>query len=190
MITTLDKLSARLTRLVKLNCVHRSGVRAQATRLVGALLGRRRPESSSPTLGQPLRPTAGRFVEQSKAEAAWAALEEIAGGLRLPSRFNGQSPRPNRMFRRQYMALQVKVLKALIAGEPTGFTMEQWSPSQWQERQLARRRRGSARCRQKPRNGAACGRDAQHDDRLAMLAAALLLTTGMMLLVSRRVTGR
>jgi len=65
----------------------------------------------------------------SKAEAAWSALEEIAGGLPLPPRFNAAVTKAKQeYFGADYMALRVKVLRALIAGEPTGTTIEQWSP--------------------------------------------------------------
>jgi methyl-accepting chemotaxis protein len=133
LITTLDKLSSRLTRLVKLEDAFVDQVfelkqLAWSARNWG---GDGQVVISNTMGGQPLPPDALlKFTAfMSKAEASWSALEDIAAGLPLPARFNeAVAKAKDRYFGADYMGLRVKVLKALIAGEPTGFTMEQWSP--------------------------------------------------------------
>jgi methyl-accepting chemotaxis protein len=195
LINTLDRLSTRLTRLVKLEDAFIDQVLelkqlAWSARNWG---GDGQVVISNTLGGQPLPPDALlRFTAfMSKAEAAWASLEGIAAGLTLPARFNDAVVKAKQeYFGADYQALRVKVLKALIAGEPPGTTTEQWSPVSVAKSTtllgVAEVALDVAKDHAAQQRAAAM-RNMMIE--LAMLAAALVLMTGMMLLVSRRVTG-
>jgi methyl-accepting chemotaxis protein len=195
LISTLDKLSTRLVRLVKLEDAFVDQVfelkqLAWSARNWG---GDGQIVISNTLGGQPLPADAmNRFTSNmSKAEAAWATLEDIAAGLPLPAKFAAAVKKAkDEYFGTEYMALRVKVLKALIAGEPTGFTMEQWSPTSVAKSGSLL---GAAEAALDVAKEYAAGQraDAMRNliIQLCMLVAALVLMTGMMLLVSRRVTG-
>jgi methyl-accepting chemotaxis protein len=124
-------------------------------------------------------------------DTAWTAVQDIA--LRLP-------PTPaltaaidkvkTDFFGSGYPELRLKVLKQLIAGEPTGFTVEQWSPSSVSK--LALTLGVAIAALDAAKTQAAAQSALAWNDLLVqsgLLVVALVLAAGMMLMVSRRVTG-
>ena len=85
---------------------------------------------STALAGRPLPPDA--FLDYTKhvakLETAWAALQDITAGLSLPAKLTTAIDTANReYFARDYVDLRSKTLKALIAGEATGMTADEWS---------------------------------------------------------------
>jgi methyl-accepting chemotaxis protein len=84
----------------------------------------------NPLGGKPISPTAMNdylgFV--GKYTADWAALKEVANGLTLPARLTDMIAKVDQVyFDPDYTALRLKVLNALIAGQPTGTNSDDWS---------------------------------------------------------------
>jgi methyl-accepting chemotaxis protein len=132
LMATLDKLTLRLNKLIKLEDplideLMEIKQLAWITRNEGG-------ESSvlvSNTLGgRPL--PADAFIQYTshvgKLETAWDTLEDIAAGLTLPPRLTDAIDKAKReYFAREYFDLRTKTLKALIAGEPPGISVDDWS---------------------------------------------------------------
>src|SRR5262249_55195987 len=109
----------------------------------------------------------------------------------MPAKFNeAVSKAKQQYFGADYMGLRVKVLKALIAREPPGYTIEQWSPE-------SVARSGTLLAVAEVALDVAKSYAAEQRAiamrnltiQRAMLLGAPALMTAMMLLVSRRVTG-
>jgi methyl-accepting chemotaxis protein len=84
----------------------------------------------NPLAGKPVSPTAMNdyitFV--GKYTVTWASLKEIASGLSLPSRLTDMIAKVDSVFfDPDYAALRMKVLTALIAGQPSGTNSDEWS---------------------------------------------------------------
>jgi methyl-accepting chemotaxis protein len=63
-----------------------------------------------------------------KYTVTWASLKDMAAGLTLPSRLTETIAKvDNVFFDPDYAALRMKVLTALIAGQPTGTSSDEWS---------------------------------------------------------------
>ena len=124
-------------------------------------------------------------------DTAWAAVQDIASRLppsvgltaaidKVKTEFIGSG----------YPEQRLKVLKQLIAGEPTGLTVEQWSPNSVGKLALTL---GVAIAALDAAKAQAAAQSAlAWDDLLlqsGLLVVALVIAGGMMLLVTRRVTG-
>jgi methyl-accepting chemotaxis protein len=86
---------------------------------------------SNTLVGRPLSPTAWDeyTANVSKVNTTWAQLKNLASGLALPPRFTEAMQKVEHdYFDPGYMAQRTSALKALIAGQPPGVTIEQWSP--------------------------------------------------------------
>ncbi|HEY6257403.1 MAG TPA: methyl-accepting chemotaxis protein [Xanthobacteraceae bacterium] len=86
---------------------------------------------SNTLAGQPLPPDAllKYTANVSKVETAWAVLSDIAAALPMPASFTAAMNKAKQeYFESDYPALRTKAVKALIAGESPGVTVEQWSP--------------------------------------------------------------
>jgi methyl-accepting chemotaxis protein len=195
LLEMLDKISSRLTRLVKLEdafidqlmeikqhawVVRNAG--GDASILVSGTLG-----------GQPLPPDAMQkySAHLSRIDTAWAALEDLAGGLPLPPRFADAIAQAKReFFGSDYVDMRTKLLKALVAGERVDMKPEQWTP-------ITVPRLGSVHRVAEVALEVAKEHAAQQyastlgklGAQLCLLAAAVMFAAGMMLVVSRRVTG-
>jgi methyl-accepting chemotaxis protein len=195
LLQMLDKISTRLTRLVKLEdpfidqlmelkqhawVVRNAG--GDASILVSATLG-----------GQPLPPDAmlKYTAHVSKIDTAWTALEDLAAGLPLPPRFADAIAQAKReFFGSDYVDTRTKLLKALVAGERVDMKPEQWTP-------ITVPRLGSVLRVAEVALEVAKEHAAQQyastmgklGAQLGLLAAAVMFAAGMMLVVSRRVTG-
>jgi methyl-accepting chemotaxis protein len=86
---------------------------------------------SNTLAGRALSPTAwdDYMTNVSKVTTNWAQLKDLANGLPLPPRFvEAMQKVEHDYFDPVYMSLRTSALKALIAGQPPGVTIEQWSP--------------------------------------------------------------
>jgi methyl-accepting chemotaxis protein len=86
---------------------------------------------SNTLAGRPLSPTAwdDYTANVSKVTTTWAELKDLASGLPLPPRFSEAIQKVEHdYFDPGYMNQRTSALKALIAGQPPGVTIEQWSP--------------------------------------------------------------
>jgi len=195
LLEMLDKISTRLTRLVKLEdayidqlmelkqhawVVRNAG--GDASILVSATLG-----------GQPLPPDAmlKYTAHVSRIDTAWAALEDLAGGLPLPQRFADAIAQAKReFFGSDYVDTRTKLLKALVAGERIDMKPEQWTPITVPRlgtvHRVAEVALEVAKEHATQQYASTLGRLGAQ---LALLAAAVTFAGGMMLVVSRRVTG-
>ena len=122
-------------------------------------------------------------------EMAWAALEDTAFGTRLPSRLvEGLANAKKGFFDADYVATRDKLLNALLAGETTGMTANQWSP--YTVGRLASILAVAEGALDAARGHAHDERSAAERDlvvQLMLLVGALVLASGAILAVTRRV---
>jgi methyl-accepting chemotaxis protein len=123
------------------------------------------------------------------AEAAWSALELAASGMQLPATLSGaMAATKTAYFEPQWLALRERALNALIAGEKPELTSNQFTPLTIARLitavGVAEAALDAAKDRAMAQISAAQRSLAVQ---LALLACALALTLGSMLLVSRRV---
>src|SRR5262249_49593938 len=127
------------------------------------------------------------FVAQ--VQTAWAALEDVAAGVTLSPRLVAAiATAKSRFMAPEYDAERQRVLKALLAGEPPGISLEQWATESIGRlsTMLAVAERGLEAAKERAVDGhAAAWRD------LATQLLTLLAASGFaglcMLAVSRRV---
>jgi methyl-accepting chemotaxis protein len=143
--------------------------------------------------GQPLPPDALMLYtgHVAKVETAWAALLDIASGMSLPARLTDAIDKAKReYFNREYSDLRTNTVKALIAGEPIKISADDWA-----KMSVARLATliGVAEAALD-----VCKEHAVEQHAIAigdlwlqlgLLSVASLAAVGLMLLVSRRVTG-
>ncbi len=193
LLTTLDKLSGVLAASVN----HQDATIDQlfAIKQVAWLLRNTAGEASlliSNGLGAgkvPLETQLAHIKFSGGADAAWNALQLTASGMQLPPALASAIEATKKAyFEQSYLDLRERLLKALLAGEKTELTANQWSP-------ITVGRLSAA-------VGVAEGAlDAARDHsamqyssalrslvlQLTLLTAALALTFGAMTLVTRRV---
>jgi methyl-accepting chemotaxis protein len=148
---------------------------------------------SNTLAGQPLPadPFVKFNVNLSKHQTAWALLKEQAAGLTLPARFTDAVAKAEKdYFGPDFVDLRLKMMKALIAGEKPVMDIDQWSAISVPK--LASLLDVSEAALDVAKDHAAAQRAEAIRHlvfQLGLLALALVLTAGMMLAVSRRVTG-
>jgi methyl-accepting chemotaxis protein len=143
--------------------------------------------------GMPLAPDAATKYNNNvvRAEAAWATLEGIATGLPLSPALTGAMQKAKKdYFNPEHAAVGLKTLKTLVAGEKTPYDQAAWNNlalpplanilnvafvSLQNVKDYAVDMRASAQFRLSVQ--------------LGLLAAALILVLGTMILISRRVIG-
>ncbi|MDO9560386.1 MAG: methyl-accepting chemotaxis protein, partial [Bradyrhizobium sp.] len=123
------------------------------------------------------------------AEYAWKALETVVAGTQLPAGLvESMAATKIAYFEPQYMAFSERLLNAMLAGEKTEVTSAQWSPNaigrlgaavKLAERALDEAKRHAARQWSSARQSLILN--------VILLAAALALAIGSMVLVGRRV---
>ena len=195
LLKSLDTLSAQLTRLVAMQDAYvdqlliikqlawqarNSAGDAQAM-LANGLAGQKLPS-------EPMRIY---FVNTSKADGAWEALEGVAASLPLPQRFKEALERAKReYFAKEFIDLRLKVMRSVAADEPTGIKAEEWTPMSVAK--LASLL-GVAEVALDVANERASVQSAAAMQNLimqiALLLVAIILTAAMMVVVSWRVTG-
>ena len=195
LIETLDKLSSRLTRLVKLEDAYIDQLLElkQLAWLVRNAAGDASVMISNRINGQPFPPDPmlKYNVNLSKADTAWAALEDMAAGLPLPARFTDAVATAKREFLGpDYIEMRMKTLKTLIAGETVNVSGADWARASVAK--LASLLGVAEAALDVAKEHAA----AQHASavrmlslELGLLALAVIFAAGMFVLVSRRVTG-
>jgi methyl-accepting chemotaxis protein len=195
LLEMLDKLSARLSQLVKLEDAFIDQL-LQLKQL--AWLARNAGGDASVMLsnalgGMALPPDAlvKYTTHVSKLDTAWAMLEDVASGLKLPARFTQAVEGAKKgYFARDYADLRMKTLNSLIAGEKVNVNQQDWS--EMSVAKLATLLGVAEASLDVAKDHAAQQRWFAMEmlaAKSAMLLAALLLAGGMMLVVSRRVTG-
>jgi methyl-accepting chemotaxis protein len=132
-IDMLDALSTRLVRLIALQdaFVDRLMEVKQLAWVVRNAGGDASVVISNTLGGQPL--AADAFLKYtanvSKADTAWAALEDIAGAMSVPAGLTAAMDKAKQdYFASDYQALRTKLMKALTAGEHIDMTADQWGP--------------------------------------------------------------
>ena len=143
--------------------------------------------------GLPLPPDAltKYMMNVSTVDTAWAALEDLASGLPVPERFTKAVAEAKReFFGDEYTQLKLKTLKQLIAGEKVATPADTWSKMSVSK--LASLLNVAVAALDTAKEYTA----KQHEIvlfrlwlDLGLLAAAIALVAGMMVMVSRRVTG-
>jgi methyl-accepting chemotaxis protein len=133
LIEMLDKLSTRLVRLIVLQdaFVDQLMEIKQLAWTVRNAGGDASVIVSNTLAGQPLPADAmlKYTANVGKVETAWGVLQDIAAALPVPASFTAALNRARQeYFESDYPALRTKAVKALIAGESPGVTIEQWSP--------------------------------------------------------------
>src|SRR5712671_5432150 len=139
----------------------------------------------------PADPMAIYSAYESKIEATWAVLENLAGGLPLPARFAEALERAKReYFAHDYHDARFKTMKALVAGDRSGIDINYWS--QGATTKLAT----FIDVAETALDIAAAHAQSQHASAarsltavIALLVIAGLAVAGTILLISRRVTG-
>jgi methyl-accepting chemotaxis protein len=84
----------------------------------------------NPLGGKPVSPTAMNDYNSyvSKYTVTWASLKDLAAGLTLPTRLTDMIKKVDQVFfDPDYAAQRMKVLTALIAGQPSGTNSDEWS---------------------------------------------------------------
>jgi methyl-accepting chemotaxis protein len=193
LITMLDSLSLRLNRLVRLEdpLIDRLMDIKQLAWVTRDAGGDGSVIISNTLSGQPVPADAllTYTATISKSETAWSMLEEQVGGLTLPSALTGAIAKAKQeYFSPDFTALRLNTLKKLIAGQPPGITIAQWTPMSTPR--LATLLGVAEAALDVAKDHAAQQQSAamwKLVGQLAMLAAAAAFAMGMMLLVSRRV---
>jgi methyl-accepting chemotaxis protein len=195
LIDLLDRISTRLTRLVKLDdaLIDQLMELKQLAWVVRNVAGDSSVMVSSTLLGQAPPPDAllKYTAAVSKVESTWATLEEMAAGLPLPARFgDAVAKAKTEFFSPEFTALRLKTLIASIEGKPTGFTVPQWTAMAVPK--LTTLLGVAEAALETAKDHAA----AQHALamralmlELGVLIAAILFAAALMIMVSRRVTG-
>ena len=122
-------------------------------------------------------------------DIAWSALELNASGMQLPAALSGAlAAAKTAYFEPDYLALRDRLLTALIAGEKTELTANQWSPV------TVGRLSAAVKVAEAALDAARDHTSLQHSAalrslvlQLSLLAVALALTFGAMMTVARRV---
>jgi len=194
-IEALDKLSAQLNRSIKLQDAFIDQL--MEIKQIGWVVRNEGGESSvmvSNTLGGMALPADALLLyttHVAKLETAWATLLDVASGMTLPARLTDAIETVKRdYFSRDYMELRTKTLKALIAGEPVNITADDWA--KMSVAKLATLIGVSEAALDVAKDHAAGQRSVATWDlwvQGGLLIFSVLAAAGLMLLVSRRVTG-
>ena len=194
LIDTLDKLSARMTRLVKLEdayvdqlleikqlawVVRNSG--GDASVMVSNALG---------GLGLPADPLLKYTANVASVNTAWGVLEGVAAGLPLPPRFAAAVEKAKReFFAADFIALRDKMVKMLIAGEKPEMSTLEWTgltvPKLGTALAVAEVALDIAKDHAAEQRASAMSRLSVE---LGLLAFAVAMALGLMFVVTRRIT--
>jgi len=194
-IDTLDKLSTRLVRLVVLQdaFVDRLMEIKQLAWIVRSAGGDASVVISNTLSGQPLPADAllKYTANVSKVDTAWAELLDIAAAMPIPAALTAAINKAKQeYFSSDFQALRNKMLKAVVAGEPAGMTADEWSPmsvgKQASLLDVAVAALDAAKAHAAEQHSVALSKLVLQ---LGLWVLATLLAAGMMLMVSRVVTG-
>jgi methyl-accepting chemotaxis protein len=195
LIEQLEVLSARLTRLIKLDdaFVDQLIELKNLAWTVRSTAGDLSVMVSNPMAGQTAPPNAMELyiAATGRMDSIWAALEAMAGALPMPPKFNEATSRVKQeLLSREFTELRLKAFKAVIAGEPTGYTLAAWTgisvPKLSTPLGVAEAALDTAKDYAAQQRAAALQ---SLQIQAGLLALALLAAIGMIVMVSRRVTG-
>ena len=132
MMGLLDRISSQLTRSVKLEdaFVDQLMELKQLAWISRNAAGDASLQISNGLGGQPIPPDVMNIYNTSlaKLDTAWAALEDLATGLPLPKKFTDAMTKAKGEFLgREYTELRLKTLTALVAGEKLNIQVNDWS---------------------------------------------------------------
>ena len=127
----------------------------------------------------------------AQIDSTWAILQSQVSSMKLPARFTDAIANANReFFAPDYTALRSDLMAALVSGEPPQMTAAQWTPASVVKLKallgVAEAALDVARSHALEQSQAAANKLWLQ---LGLLAAAAVVAVGLMLLVSRRVTG-
>ena len=130
-------------------------------------------------------------ANDARVEVAWAALTEIAASMPMPAHFNvAMEKAKTDYFGRDFVNLKTTTVKALLAHETAGIKANDWTthsvPKLASLLGVAESALKTAKDYAADQYAAALWK---LWSQLGMLAAAIALAAGMMIVVSRRVTG-
>jgi methyl-accepting chemotaxis protein len=133
LVNLTDKLSARITASIKLQdaFIDQLMELKQLAWLVRNAGGDASVVVSNALGGRPLPPNAMDvyIANVSKAAAGWTALKDLASGLPLPPSFTqAMDKAEHEFFGADYVNARDNAVKALVAGQSPGVTVEQWTP--------------------------------------------------------------
>jgi methyl-accepting chemotaxis protein len=194
-IDKLDQLSSRLTRSVKLEDAFIDQV-MELKQLAWVARNTGGDASVLVTIGVGGQKLPADAMLQytgygNKLDAAWAILEDVAAGQPLPSRLTDAIAKAKReYFAPDYLEFRLKTLKALIAGEKVELKGDDWS--RMTVGKLATLLGVAEVALDVAKDHAAVQRSGATRMlalELVLLVLAVLFAGGMLLLVSRRVTG-
>src|SRR5215470_7169038 len=195
LLETIDKLSSRLTRLIKLEDGYIDQLMEikQLAWTVRNAGGDASVMISNSLSGQPVPADAllKYTAHVSKAETAWAAIEDVASGLTLPAKLTDAIARAKKEFLGpDFVEMRLNMLKSLIAGEKAKMETLQWTsitvPKLAFVLGVAEAALDTAKNHAAEQRGAALRSLAVL---LGLLALSALFALGVMMLISRRVTG-
>jgi len=194
LMETLDKISSRLTRLVKLEDPYVDQLLAlkQLAWVVRNAAGDSSLMISNGIAGLPFppEPMLKYAGHAARADTAWAALEDFASGLPLPPRFASAMEAARREFMKSdFLQFRDKTVRSLIAGEKPSMTIAEWTgmtvPKLGFVLGVAEVALDIAKEHAAEQRAAAIWRLSWE---LGLLAVALAFGCGMMLLITRRIT--
>jgi methyl-accepting chemotaxis protein len=194
LIETLDKLSARLTRLIKLEDAYidqlmeikqlgwvARNAGGDASVMVSNALG---------GLPLPPEPMLKFTANAAKLDVTWASLEQVAAGMPLPPRFTAALDKAKQeFFSSDFLGLRDRTMKALVAGEKPDMPVLQWTGMTVPK--LALLLNVAEVALDISKEHAAAQRAAatwRLTVELTLLALALAFGVGMFMLITRRVT--
>ncbi len=195
LLGVLDKLSTRLTRMVKLED-------AYIDQLMGlkelAWVARNAAGDASVMVSNtlaghklPAEPQLRYTANVTRLETSWNALLETAASVDLPPAFTAAVEKAKReFFAKEFTDLRTNTLKQLIAGEKPKITVDEWTPLAVAK--LATLLGVADVALDTARDHAAQQRAVAIRTlglQLSLLTLAVLFGGGMMLLVTRHVTG-
>jgi methyl-accepting chemotaxis protein len=194
LIETLDKLSSRLTRLVKLEDAFIDQL--LELKQLGWIVRNAGGDASvmiSNTLSGmalPPEPLLKYTANVAKTDTAWGSLEELASGLPMPPRFTAAVDLAKReFFSADVIALRDRTLRMLIAGEKPEMTTPQWTamivPKLAAALGVAEVALDIAKTHAAEQRASATWRLFIE---LGLLAFAVAMAIGLMLVVTRRIT--
>jgi methyl-accepting chemotaxis protein len=193
-IDQLESLSARLTRLVKLDDAYIDQLMElkNLAWIVRYTAGDVSVMVSNPMSGLPVPKNA---LEQylagvAKIESTWAVLDAMAAALPLPARFTtAHKLAKNDFFSKEFTEMRFNTFKKVIAGESSGYTVATWTPVAVPKLTVLL---GVAEAVLDVAKGHAAEQRAAAARtmtiQLGLLGIAAALAIGMMIAVSRRVT--
>ena len=194
LIDALDALSARLTRLIKLEDAYIDQL--MEIKQLGWVARNAGGDASvmiSNALGglpMPPEPMLKFTANAAKLDVTWASLEQVAAGMPMPARFTAALDKAKQeFFSNDFLSLRDRAIKTLVAGQKLDMTVAQWTgmtvPKLALLLNVAEVALDISKEHAAAQRAAALWRLSWE---LGLLAVALAFGCGMMLLISRRIT--